>query len=186
MEKGPKNPDRVLMICCLANRHADGRTDNAQFLCLVTQIDGKWALDLHFSLLLIPFSMLILPFLLGCFKYTSLRYGHLNTTSQSWKEKGVWPLLLHFLAIWSLEHHFRKLEGERSMVPSIGSRKRVSCGSVIEAKRKSTALQVPFLSTWVMTGKFSKNWFCRPNGLQKLAFFENLPDILHISSGQNL
>ncbi len=27
---------------------------------------GKWALDLHFTLLLIPFSMLILPFLLGC------------------------------------------------------------------------------------------------------------------------
>ncbi len=41
-----------------------------------TQIDGKWALDLHFTLLLIPFSMLILPFLLGCFKYTSMRYGH--------------------------------------------------------------------------------------------------------------
>ena len=109
-----------------------------------TQIGGKWALDLHFTLLLIPFYMLILPSPLGCFKYTSLRYGHLNTTSQSWKEKDVWSLLLHFLAIWALEHHFPKLEekevwslllhflaiwvlehhfpkvqGERSMVPSI-------------------------------------------------------------------
>ncbi len=84
-----------------------------------TQIGAKWALDLHFTLLLISFSMLILPFLLGCFKYTSFRYGHLNTTFHSWKEKEVWPLLLHFLAIWALEHHFQKLEGERSMVPSI-------------------------------------------------------------------
>ncbi len=49
-------------------------------------------LDLHFTLLLIHFSMLILPFLSGCFKYTSLRYGLLNTTSQSWKEKEVWTL----------------------------------------------------------------------------------------------
>ena len=78
-----------------------------------TQIGGKWALDLHFTLLLIPFSMLILPFHLGCFKYTSLRYGHLNT------EEEVWSLLLHFLAIWALEHHFPKLERERSIVPSI-------------------------------------------------------------------
>ncbi len=83
------------------------------------QIGGKWALDLHFTLLLIPFSMLILPFLLGCFKYASLRYGHLNTTSQSWKEKEVWSLLLHFLAIWALEHHFPKVEGDRSMAASI-------------------------------------------------------------------
>ncbi len=30
------------------------------------QIGGKWALDLQFTLLLIPFSMRILPFLLGC------------------------------------------------------------------------------------------------------------------------
>ncbi len=57
------------------------------------QIDGKWALDLNFTLLLIPFSMLIIPFPLGCFKYTSLGYGHLNTISQSWKEKEVWSLL---------------------------------------------------------------------------------------------
>ncbi len=28
-------------------------------------------------------------------------------------------LQLHFLAIWAPEHHFRKLEAERSMVPSI-------------------------------------------------------------------
>ncbi len=65
-----------------------------------TQIGGKWALDLHFNLLL-PFSMFILPFPLGCFKQ-----GH-------------------------------------------------TCGSVIEAKSKSTisdALQVPFLTTWAATG----------------------------------
>ena len=45
--------------------------------------------------------------------------GHLNTPSQSWKEKEVWSLLLHFLAIRALEHHFQKLERERSMVPSL-------------------------------------------------------------------
>ncbi len=61
---------------------------------VISQIGGKWALDLHFTLLLIPFSMLILLFPLGCFKYTFLWYGHLNTTSQSWKEKnGVWWLV---------------------------------------------------------------------------------------------
>ncbi len=36
-----------------------------QMVLFPSQIDGKWALDLHFTLLLIPFSMLILPFLLG-------------------------------------------------------------------------------------------------------------------------
>ena len=55
----------------------------------------------------------------GPFYYTSWRFGHLNTTSESWKEKEVWSLLLHFLAIWALEHHFPKVEGDRSMVPSI-------------------------------------------------------------------
>ena len=69
-----------------------------------SQIGGKWALDLHFTLLLIPFSMLILPFLLGCFKYTSLRYGHLNTTSESWKEKEVWSLLSVYYTSWRFGH----------------------------------------------------------------------------------
>ncbi len=31
-------------------------------LSKASQIGGKWALDLHFTLLLIPFSVLILPF----------------------------------------------------------------------------------------------------------------------------
>ncbi len=55
----------------------------------------------------------------GPFCYTSWQCGHLNTTSQRWKEKEVWSLLLHFLAIWALDHHFPKVEGETSMVPSI-------------------------------------------------------------------
>ena len=88
-----------------------------------TQIGGKWALDLHFTLLLIPFSMLILSSLLGCFKYTSLRYGHLNTTSESWKEK-VWPLLLHFLAIWALEHHLKWVTSS-TLLKRFGSEKLV-------------------------------------------------------------
>ncbi len=88
---------------------------------ITSQIGGKWVLYLHFSLLLIPvpFSMLKLPFL-------------------------FWMLQVQFLAIWTLEHHFPKLEGERS------ANQYHTCGSVIEAKRKSTlsaALQVPFLTT---------------------------------------
>ncbi len=95
-------------------------------MSMFPQIGGKWALYLLFTLLLIPFSMLILPFLLGCFKYTSLRYGHLNTTSQSWKEDDKTRAFTFYL---------------------------YTCGSVIEAKRKSTlraALQVPFLTTWAL------------------------------------
>ncbi len=53
---------------CLTNSHLD-----------TSQIGGKWALDLHFTLLLIPFSMLILPFpLVGGLGNFSLRHGHLK------------------------------------------------------------------------------------------------------------
>ncbi len=48
------------------------------------------------------------------FYYTSWRFWHLNTTSQSWKEKEVGSLLLHFLVIWALEHHFLQFETGRS------------------------------------------------------------------------
>ncbi len=66
--------------------------------------------------------MLISSFPLGCLKYTSLRYGHLNTTSQSWNQGHT-------------------------------------CGSVIEAKKKSTlsaTLQVPFLTTDDVRGRRQK------------------------------
>ncbi len=102
------------------------------------QIGGKWALDLHFTLLLIPFSMLILPFLLGCFKYTFLRYGHLNTTSQSWKEA-------HF--------KYRKIRAHRALA-QVGSKRPKEVhpsGSAIQAEKKGTSsvvLQVPFWATW--------------------------------------
>ncbi len=49
--------------------------------------------------------MLILPFPLGCFKYTSLQYGHLNTTSQSWKEEEIWSLLI--TTAYELEVHLK-------------------------------------------------------------------------------